>query len=100
MATVPRRIPLNDSTLDAANPAPEGASESRSAETGETAIITGDELRHEHPTPEEVAAEAYAIYIANGGQHGRDRDDWLEAEMRLRGRRTRSTREPADPRSL
>ena len=39
------------------------------------------------PTPEEIAAEAHAIYLARGGEHGRDIDDWLEAERRLHARR-------------
>ena len=41
------------------------------------------------PTFDEIAAEAYAIYEARGGQHGQDTEDWLEAERRLheRGRR-------------
>jgi hypothetical protein len=39
------------------------------------------------PSADEMAAEAYAIYIARGGDHGRDQDDWLEAERRLKGRR-------------
>jgi hypothetical protein len=39
------------------------------------------------PSPEEIAAEAYAIYQARGGEHGRHEDDWLEAERRLSERR-------------
>jgi hypothetical protein len=39
------------------------------------------------PSPEEIATEAYAIYQARGGEHGRDQDDWLEAERRLTSRR-------------
>lgn len=39
------------------------------------------------PTPDEIAAEAYAIYVARGGDHGRDADDWYEAERRLNDRR-------------
>jgi hypothetical protein len=39
------------------------------------------------PSADEIAAEAYAIYLARGGEHGRDRDDWLEAERRLSERR-------------
>jgi hypothetical protein len=35
------------------------------------------------PTPEEIAREAYLIYLANGEQHGRADDDWYEAERRL-----------------
>ena len=40
------------------------------------------------PTPEEIAAEAYNIYLARGAEHGRDQDDWLEAERRLHDRRS------------
>jgi hypothetical protein len=39
------------------------------------------------PTPEQIAREAHAIYQSRGGEHGRDMDDWLEAERRLRARR-------------
>lgn len=39
------------------------------------------------PTAEEIAAEAYAIYESRGGDHGRDQDDWLEAERRVNERR-------------
>ena len=39
------------------------------------------------PSPEEIAAEAYAIYQSRGGDHGRDQDDWHEAERRLSDRR-------------
>ena len=35
------------------------------------------------PTQEEISAQAYAIYLANGGQHGRDQQDWFEAERLL-----------------
>ena len=41
---------------------------------------------------DEIAAEAYAIYEARGGGHGRDEDDWHEAERRLRSRRADDTR--------
>jgi hypothetical protein len=43
-------------------------------------------LPHDHPSFEEIAAEAYAIYMANGANHGNDVNDWLEAERRLRER--------------
>ncbi len=39
------------------------------------------------PASEEIAAEAYAIFEARGGDHGRDEEDWLEAERRLLERR-------------
>jgi hypothetical protein len=35
------------------------------------------------PTPDEIAAEAYHIYMDRGESHGQDMDDWLEAERRL-----------------
>jgi hypothetical protein len=35
------------------------------------------------PTPEEIATEAYRIYLGRGESHGRDFEDWLEAERRL-----------------
>jgi hypothetical protein len=41
------------------------------------------------PTPDEIAAEAYRIYMGKGAAHGGDLDDWLEAERRLA--RTRQT---------
>ena len=43
------------------------------------------------PTHEEIAAEAYAIYEARGSEHGRDEDDWLEAERRVKARRAEYT---------
>ena len=35
------------------------------------------------PSPEEIAREAYLIYLANGSQDGRHDEDWYEAERRL-----------------
>jgi hypothetical protein len=35
------------------------------------------------PSPEQIAREAYLIYLANGSQDGRHEDDWYEAEQRL-----------------
>jgi len=31
-----------------------------------------------------VATRAYALYLARGGEHGHDVDDWLAAELELR----------------
>ena len=36
------------------------------------------------PTYEEIAEAAYHRYLARGGQHGRDFDDWLDAERSLK----------------
>jgi len=32
---------------------------------------------------EEVARRAYEFFLARGGEHGRDLDDWLRAEREL-----------------
>lgn len=58
----------------------------------QTMTPTRDEavrMTHEEPTPDEIAAEAYAIYMAHGQQDGRDMDHWLEAERALRQRHAR-----------
>jgi hypothetical protein len=44
-----------------------------------------DELAE--PTTEEIAARAYELYQARGGQDGSDVDDWLAAERDLKARR-------------
>jgi hypothetical protein len=35
------------------------------------------------PTPEEIAREAYMIYLAHGAEDGHDQEHWFEAERRL-----------------
>jgi hypothetical protein len=35
------------------------------------------------PPQTSVAARAYELFIQRGGQHGRDREDWLIAEREL-----------------
>jgi hypothetical protein len=34
-------------------------------------------------TREEIARRAYEFFLARGGEHGRDLDDWLRAEREL-----------------
>jgi len=36
------------------------------------------------PTPEAIAKRAHEIYLARGGSHGCDLDDWLQAERELK----------------
>jgi Protein of unknown function (DUF2934) len=38
-------------------------------------------------TPEEIAERAYELFMARGGTHGNDLDDWLRAESELLGAR-------------
>ena len=35
-------------------------------------------------TESDVARRAYDLYLARGGEHGHDLDDWLQAERELR----------------
>lgn len=39
------------------------------------------------PSADEIAAEAYAIYLSRGEEHGRHQEDWFEAERRVADRR-------------
>jgi hypothetical protein len=32
---------------------------------------------------ERIAARAFELYEARGGEHGRDSDDWLQAEQQI-----------------
>jgi hypothetical protein len=36
-----------------------------------------------HPTHDEIEYSAYQIYLERGGRHGRDVEDWLQAERKL-----------------
>ena len=47
--------------------------------------IVGDK-----PTHEEIGLRAHQIYIERGGTHGRDMDDWLEAERQLLDERAKT----------
>lgn len=40
------------------------------------------------PTYDEIAEAAYRRYLSRGGSHGRDFDDWVEAERELRSRKS------------
>ncbi|MBI4226678.1 MAG: DUF2934 domain-containing protein [Candidatus Omnitrophica bacterium] len=42
----------------------------------------GDERLH--PTQEAIAKRAYELYLQRGGAHGRDWDDWFQAEVQLK----------------
>jgi Protein of unknown function (DUF2934) len=36
-----------------------------------------------------VAQRAYELYMARGGEHGQDMEDWLAAELEVSGRESR-----------
>ena len=48
-----------------------------------------------HPIHEEIEFHAYQMYLERGGEHGRDVEDWLQAERELlkkyKRRRARET---------
>jgi hypothetical protein len=43
----------------------------------------GGEISSRTPTYDQIAVRAYEIYLARGGEHGRDQDDWYQAEREL-----------------
>lgn len=36
------------------------------------------------PSPEEIRKRAFELHLESGGSHGRDLDDWLQAERELK----------------
>jgi hypothetical protein len=44
-----------------------------------------------NPSHAEIAEAAYHRYLSRGRTHGRDFDDWMEAERELRDRRREPT---------
>jgi hypothetical protein len=47
-------------------------------------------------TDDAIAQRAYELYLARGGTHGADMDDWLQAERELRGERQQLSGRPTD----
>lgn len=45
---------------------------------------------------ERIQARAYELYLARGGSHGADWDDWLAAERELRGASGGTAEEPGE----
>lgn len=94
MATVSNNDPQNDTTevspstrRDRRAAQPATHLEPADAEVmAEASKIYPDTLETP-PTADEIAVEAYAIYLARGREDGHDQDDWLDAERRLNQRR-------------
>ena len=54
-------------------------------------------------TREMIEKKAYELFLARGGEHGADMNDWLEAERQLRAEiaaPARPTRTPASSRKV
>lgn len=79
VANQPIQAPDSDRRAAESEPTPE-------AIAAEAAAIYPDTF-DSAPTADDIAAEAYAIYLSRGSEHGRDQDDWYEAERRLQDRR-------------
>jgi Protein of unknown function (DUF2934) len=62
---------------DADRPNPDDALGAKESQVAATAPVES------RPSPEEIAREAYLIYLANGAGDGRHDQDWYEAERRL-----------------
>ena len=44
----------------------------------------GADPRRTPPTTEQIAARAYELFLARGGEHGHHDEDWFQAEQELR----------------
>jgi hypothetical protein len=51
--------------------------------TGDLPNVVGSFARE--PTHDDIARRAYHLYEARGREHGRDSEDWFQAEYELRG---------------
>jgi hypothetical protein len=47
-------------------------------------VDAGDTSAAVAPNSAEVQRRAYELYVERGGRHGKDLDDWYEAERQLR----------------
>lgn len=51
--------------------------------TGESSEVEGSDAEDRSRSRDSIAERAYRRFEERGGQHGRDVDDWLEAEREL-----------------
>ncbi len=58
--------------------------ESRKKKTSTRPTRTGKGPGPAPASLEEVARRAYELYLARGGEPGREQEDWLQAERELR----------------
>jgi hypothetical protein len=65
----------------------ERADESQDTKAGAQAL-QDDASSADAPDHDLIARRAYERFQVRGGDHGRDRDDWLEAERELNKNRT------------
>lgn len=73
-------------------PAPYREEPSASQFAGDTTAPNGERDR--------IAERAYELYQQRGGEHGRDLDDWLEAECELARTRNQGSKRDTGARSV
>ena len=67
------------------NQTPRKSTSTRSRKTAAAVAALQEPLPKAHASLDEAIADlAHRLYLERGGAHGRDLDDWLEAERRLR----------------
>jgi hypothetical protein len=76
----------------ARRPKENGQSSDAGGSSASIAADGSDDQRMNGASQEQIAARAYELYLARGGSHGRDWDDWLAAERELSSTETRSER--------
>jgi len=87
----PERRTVRATTRKSATPPDAAIAESAGSPAG---ALTADDTRRavddnpatHAPTYDQIAEAAYRRYLERGGGHGRDFDDWLDAERSLRPR--------------
>ena len=84
----------NTSDTTAPSAPKRAAAPRRTAKRGDAApiataseISSGTSFDDPHPTADEIAQAAYQRYLSRGGGHGRDFEDWIEAERALTTKR-------------
>jgi hypothetical protein len=79
-----RTVPFPDRSENFATPIDPGLV-SGAGTVAKSAARTRRVSRSAGPTEEAIRLRAYHRYLERGGQHGRDFDDWVQAERELRG---------------
>lgn len=82
--SAPAAAPIDISSVTATEPI-----DTASDMGGKRADTSGKESSANQPSADEIAQAAYQRYLSRGGEHGRDFEDWIEAERELANRNTR-----------
>jgi hypothetical protein len=61
-----------------------GATKSTQVATGIGPLLNPSKLQSAAPSPAAIAEKAYAIWLSQGQETGRDQEHWFKAERQLR----------------